>query len=447
MNIFKKCLTILFTANVIFISSFSFANDDQSADFSQAELEQMLAPIALYPDSLLTHILIASTYPLEIIKAQRWLDNHPNSDADDIAEGVENKNWDASVKALMPFPRVIKRLNDDVDWTQKIGDAFLQNEQQVLASIQLLRQKADNAGSLDQMDNMDISREEKTIIIKSVEPEIVYVPYYDSRYVYGDWYWHNYPPIYWTISHNRHHYYRSYNSPFYWDVGVAISFNYFFNAFHWHDHRVVVVNHYAPHNRRSYSYGYQINHHKTQPWRHNPSHRRGVAYRSNVVKQRYHSNRVSFSQSKNMGNRANVSHTLQTKRTRNGGVQKDHHVNNTSLKHTTPQQRLIKQMKDNRHDFEKNNIRKNTTSNDQRNVKTLSTMAIKNQQRGQQQIKANEPRKPQREPTNSHSVYKEKSVVKYVRNHDNRKRINSARVESSHAKNSSAKTHQQRNKH
>jgi hypothetical protein len=91
----------------------SFANDDQPVDFSQAELEQMLAPIALYPDSLLTHILIASTYPLEIIQAQRWLTNHPNSDADDIADGVENKDWDASVKALMPFPRVIKRLNDD----------------------------------------------------------------------------------------------------------------------------------------------------------------------------------------------------------------------------------------------------------------------------------------------------------------------------------------------
>jgi hypothetical protein len=311
MNIFKHFLATICALSIAVLSFNNSANDEINNEFSQAELEQILAPIALYPDSLLTHILIASTYPLEIIQAQRWLQHHKNYNANDIADGVENKNWDASVKALMPFPRVIKRLNDDLDWTQKLGDAFLQDEQQVLASIQILRRKADQAGNLDQMDNMDVVREEKTIIIKSVHPDVVYVPYYDSRYVYGDWYWYNYPPVYWTIAHNHHHYYRGYNSLFYWNAGVTISFNYFFNAFHWRDHRIVVVDHYRPHYRTSYSYGYKINHHKTRAWRHNPSHRRGVAYHNNVVKKRY--------QKHYNGQRVSVSHKQNPQVTRSGG--------------------------------------------------------------------------------------------------------------------------------
>ncbi len=313
MKIFKYFFATICALSIALLSINALADDNVNSDFSQAELEQILAPIALYPDSLLTHILIASTYPLEIIQAQRWLKHHKNYNANEIADGVENKDWDASVKALMPFPRIIKRLNDDLNWTQKLGDAFLENEQQVLSSIQILRRKADQAGNLDSMDNMDVVREEKTIIIKSVQPDVVYVPYYDSRYVYGDWYWSSYPPVYWTLSHNRNHYYRGYNSPFYWNAGVTISFNYFFNAFHWHDRRVVVVDHYRPHYRTSYSYGYKINNHKTRSWRHNPSHRRGVAYHNNVVKQRY--------QKHYNGQRVSVSHSPNTRVTRSGGSQ------------------------------------------------------------------------------------------------------------------------------
>ncbi len=307
MNILKPFIALMCALSLAMTSFASSANNNSDIEFSQGELEQILAPIALYPDSLLTHILISSTYPLEIVQAQRWLTHHKNYNTNEIADAVENKEWDASVKALMAFPRVIKRLNDDLDWTQNLGDAFLQDEQQVLASIQILRRKADQAGNLDQMDNMDVVRDNKTIIIKSVQPDVVYVPYYDSRYVYGDWYWYNYPPVYWNISFSNRHFYRSYNSPFYWHrSGVTISFNYFFNAFHWHDRRVVVVDHYRPHRRTSYSYGYKINHHKTRVWQHNPVHRRGVAYHNHVVKKRYLKN----------GARVSVSHKSHNKVTR-----------------------------------------------------------------------------------------------------------------------------------
>ena len=318
MNILKPFIALMCALSLSITSFSSSANNNSEIEFSQGELEQILAPIALYPDSLLTHILIASTYPLEIIQAQRWLTHHKNYNANEIADAVEDKDWDASVKALMAFPRVIKRLNDDLNWTQNLGDAFLQDEQQVLASIQILRRKADQAGNLAQMDNMDVVRENKTIIIKSVQPDVVYVPYYDSRYVYGDWYWYNYPPVYWNISFNNRHFYRSYNSPFYWHrSGVTISFNYFFNAFHWHDRRIVVVDHYRPHHRTSYSYGYKINHHKTRVWQHNPVHRRGVAYHNHVVKKRYLKNgaRVSVSRkTHNKVTRSNEHNYVATKK-------------------------------------------------------------------------------------------------------------------------------------
>ncbi len=160
-----------------------------SASVSQAELEQMLAPIALYPDSLLTHILIASTYPLEVVQAQRWLAQRPKLSLDQIMSQAEDKDWDPSVKALLAFPVVLQKMSDDLDWTQRLGEAFLEDEGQVMNGIQSLRQQADKANSLANMDNMAITRANNHIIIEPVRREIVYVPYYDPRVVYGTWRW------------------------------------------------------------------------------------------------------------------------------------------------------------------------------------------------------------------------------------------------------------------
>lgn len=146
-----------------------------SASVSQAELEQMLAPIALYPDSLLTHILIASTYPLEVVQAQRWLAQRPKLSLDQIMSQAEDKDWDPSVKALLAFPVVLQKMSDDLDWTQRLGEAFLEDEGQVMNGIQSLRQQADKANSLANMDNMAITRANNHIIIEPVRREIVYV--------------------------------------------------------------------------------------------------------------------------------------------------------------------------------------------------------------------------------------------------------------------------------
>lgn len=275
------------------LSTAQAESSSQEANFSEAELAQMLAPIALYPDSLLTHILIASTYPLEVVQAKRLQENNTLLPADQLIDKANNEEWDPSVTALLAFPTVLEKLSEDLAWTQDLGDAFLQDEQQVLTSIQVLRQQADDANSLNEMENMEVSRVDNQIIIEPVQKEIVYVPYYDPRVVYGHWAWYNYPPVYWT----PHPYYvRPPYGHFYYHRGVHISFNYYFSAFHWHKRHVVVVHHK---NARHYRHhGRIVTSSGAQRWNHKPAHRRGVAYRSPVVKQRYNSHRPSTFQSK-----------------------------------------------------------------------------------------------------------------------------------------------------
>lgn len=262
------------------------ALSQQSQQFSEAELAQMLAPIALYPDSLLTHILIASTYPIEIVEADRWLKKNTALSAKEKSQLLESFDWDASVKALVAFERVLNKLSEDLNWTQQLGDAFLQDEAKLLTSIQALRKNAELSGNLDKMANMNVSYEDDNIVIEPAEKEVVYVPYYDTRMIYGAWYWPSYPPVYWPPHHSV---YVSHYNPFYWHSGINISFNYFFSAFHWSNRQLVVVN---PH-RSSYYHGrHQITRGGyAKRWLHQPAHRKGVAYRGKHISKKYHSNR------------------------------------------------------------------------------------------------------------------------------------------------------------
>ena len=264
----------------------------ETPQFTEAELAQMLAPIALYPDSLLTHILIASTYPIEIVEAHRWLLKNDKLTTTQLAKSVEGFNWDASVKALVPFERILSRLSEDLTWTQQLGDAFLQDEERLLESIQTLRKQAKLAGNLDKMDNMEVSYEDDNITIAPREKEIIYVPYYDTRMVYGSWYWSLYPPVYWTPHRSV---YVNHYSPFYWGSGTHISFNYFFSAFNWQNRHVLVTNSHNSYNR----YYHQRPRHLianggyAKRWAHQPKHRKGVAYRSKRTSQKYQSKRIS----------------------------------------------------------------------------------------------------------------------------------------------------------
>lgn len=262
-------------------------------NFTEAELEQMLAPIALYPDSLLSHILIAATYPIEVVDAERWLEKNDKLTIQARADAAEKKDWDASVKALLPFPNILKKLSSDLHWMRNLGDAFLQDQAQVLASVQSLRQQADRAGNLDNMNNVNVVRETKTIIIKPEQPEVIYVPYYDTRIVYGHWRWSHYPPVYW---HSPSHY--AYNhGPYYWHNPVHLTLGLFFGSVHWHNHHVVVHHHksryYKHHSKKRVSTSYQ-----GKKWQHNPRHRKGVAYRTDNIQQKYRSHTPSVQKHK-----------------------------------------------------------------------------------------------------------------------------------------------------
>jgi len=311
----------------------------QEKSFSEAELAQMLAPIALYPDSLLTHVLIASTYPIEIIEAHRWLIKNDELTPEQASESVKDFAWDASVKALVPFERILSRLSEDLTWTQQLGDAFLQDESRLLESIQILRKQAEIAGNLEKMDNMDVSYEDSNIVIEPREKEIVYVPYYDTRMVYGTWHSVSYPPVYWRPRHNV---YVSRYNPFYFHSGVHISFNYFFSAFHWHNRHVVVVNsHHSKH--RYYEQRPRrliVNGGYAKRWAHKPEHRKGVAYRTKHTSARYHNKRVNVSESSFKKHQV-VKHKIQRNSHKTYRVanqhknQRTHHINKDINKNIT----------------------------------------------------------------------------------------------------------------
>jgi len=240
--------------------------------YSQAELDQMLAPVALYPDTVLSHVLIAATYPLEIVKATRWLAEKPGMTSSEALKSAENEPWDPSVRALVAFPPLLTKMNNELDWTQRLGDAFLAQEAQVMDTVQQLREKAYAAGNLSNESQIRVERREKVIVIEPAQPELVYVPIYDTRVVYGNWWWQQYPPIHWPAP-------RYQRSGFYWGAAVQVSPGFYFSTFYWPRREVVVINHYdsSPRYYRSYDI---IEHRERRHWRHEPEHRRGVVYPS-----------------------------------------------------------------------------------------------------------------------------------------------------------------------
>jgi hypothetical protein len=326
--------------------SFTTAAEQETQRFSDAELAQMLAPIALYPDSLLTHILIASTYPIEIVEAHRWLKKNDNANTEQKSQLLEAFDWDASVKALIPFERVLSRLSGDLSWTQALGDAFLQDESRLLLSIQTLRKQAKLAGSLRKMGNMDIRYEGDNILIVPRQKEVVYVPYYDSRMVYGSWFWTAYPPVYW---HSNHRVQLSHYRPFYWSTGVHITFNYFFSAFHWHNRHVVVV---TPHRARYRYYNQRprrliTNGGYAKRWSHQPSHRKSVAYRTKRTSEKYYSNRVGESRTNKQFNSSHRNFKQRLHAANNSSHKVKHQVQQKA-KHKVRHDKIKSQQRDKR---------------------------------------------------------------------------------------------------
>jgi len=174
------------------------ASDQEPA--KPGELDALVAPIALYPDTLLAEVLMASTYPLEIVQADRWLTANKKLKDDQLKSVVDKQPWDASVKALVATPSVLTMMSTKLDWTQKLGDAFLAQQTDVMDAIQRLRAKAQANNKLTSTTQQTVTvRQEQNrqvIAIEPTNPNTVYVPYYDPAVVYGEWPYADYPPYY-----------------------------------------------------------------------------------------------------------------------------------------------------------------------------------------------------------------------------------------------------------
>jgi len=251
---------------------------EQKYTYSQEQIDQLLAPIALYPDPLLSQILMASTYPLEIVEADRWLKKNPNLSGDRLDNALKEKPWDVSVKSLCHFPKVLDMMSEKLDNTQTLGEAFLGQQDQVMDTIQGLRAKARSAGNLASTDKQKVVVEGQYISIDPVTPEVVYVPAYDPCWVYGPW-WYPYCAPLW-----------------FWWPGIVVGVGFFWwppffvgpidfwCGFFWNRHRLFVNFNKAFVVGRV---GITRLHGGVEVWQHDPIHRRGVAFRNPAVARQF----------------------------------------------------------------------------------------------------------------------------------------------------------------
>jgi len=282
-----KAATIFHLALGLLIISFfslppqSLAQDsdylEASEKYSREELAQMLAPIALYPDALLSQVLMASTYPIEVIEADRWVKRNPGLKGEALDAALLDKDWDPSVKSICHFPSILALMSERITETTNLGNAFLAQEAEVMDMVQELRAKAYVQGNLTTTSQQKVIVEKETIIIEPADPRFIYVPYYDPFYIYGPWWYPAYPPYYWV--------------PPGVSVGIGISYwpGFYFgfafgtwSYFDWHHHHIFIDVHKLP---RYVRHDRWIS--KPGRWYHAPRHRRGVAYRDKSTARKY----------------------------------------------------------------------------------------------------------------------------------------------------------------
>ena len=272
---------------------------------SPEELEQLVAPIALYPDQLLADVLIASTYPLEVIEADRWAKKNKSLKGEKLAAALDKQAWDQSVKSLVGTPSVLAMMSEQLEWTRKLGDTMLAQQTSLMDAVQRLRLKAQEAGQLKTTKEQIVTVSEPpaatsapatsgsggggapaaapapVITIAPAEPETVYVPYYDPGVVYGGWDYPSYPPYYWPPA------------PGYY-VGSAIATGIAFGAsvawvgavtggFDWNNHDVNIdIDRNVNKNKIKIDKDF-----KGGKWQHDPKHRGGVRYGNGSVDKKF----------------------------------------------------------------------------------------------------------------------------------------------------------------
>lgn len=243
------------------------AQGQPSPSFSRAKLEQLAAPIALYPDALLTQILMAATYPLDVVQAARWRKANPGLTGSRLEQAVQSRTWDESIKGLTAFPVVLRMMDERLDWTEQLGEAFLAQQQELLAAVQDLRRRAEVAGYLKSSQQQRVTHSgsgpSSYVIIEPVDPEFVYVPEYDPV-VYGQWPYPDYPAYRWYSS-------RRSEGRVFWFAAAAVIGTALWARWDWNRRQVAIdpvrFNRFNRSNR------------DVSTWQHDPSRRRGAPYK------------------------------------------------------------------------------------------------------------------------------------------------------------------------
>jgi hypothetical protein len=257
------------------------------------QLDGLVAPIALYPDPLLSQILVASTYPLELVQAWQWLQRNPGLTGPDLTAAAQQQNWDPSVQALVVFPDLVRRLNQDVTWTTNLGNAFLAQQPDVMDAVQRLRQSAQQSGKLGSTSQQRVTTTEDSgrpvIVIEPANPQVVYLPNYDPAYFWG-------PSLYYPYAN---WFYPPYGAGLYWGFGPGISMGFYFGGGWggwggwgwrpgWGNRNIFVNNSFIHRNNFNMSRGGSLS--GSTAWAHDSAHRAGVPYANTAVASRYGGN-------------------------------------------------------------------------------------------------------------------------------------------------------------
>jgi hypothetical protein len=196
--LFLSFAALLTGASATPLAAEAAAANGASDTYTTGQLDALLAPVALYPDALLAQVLMASTFPLQVVDAERWVEDPANKalQGDALVSALADRPWDPSVKSLVPFPQVLAMMSGKLDWIQDLGFAMTTQEKDVWDSVQRLRRQAQAAGNLKSSAQQVVSTENQTIVIAPAQPDVVYVPTYSPTYVYGPWLYPAYPPVY-----------------------------------------------------------------------------------------------------------------------------------------------------------------------------------------------------------------------------------------------------------
>jgi Protein of unknown function (DUF3300) len=248
--------------------------------FRAEQLDQLLAPIALYPDPLLAQILMAATYPLEIVRARRWLQDSSHADlrGTQLAAALETETWDPSVKALVAFPQILRMMDGRLEWTEQLGNAFLAQQGDVMDAIQRLRNQAAAAGTLWSSAQQRVTTEGQGIVIEPTNPALIYPPVYNPGLVYGPWPYPDFPPL--DIIP------PDYDIGFGLPLGIGYGIGFvviqpFRCAFDW-THRQLLLD---IDKRDAFDGGQQGR--RPDIWQHDPAHRHGVPYVDTASRERF----------------------------------------------------------------------------------------------------------------------------------------------------------------